>query len=264
MTGFENPLIEKWRSGEPAVGVWCSIASSFTSETAASVGFDYACVDLQHGVVDYSGMVPMLQSIRLHGVTPIVRVSWPEPWLVMQALDAGAFGVVVPLVENAEQAARAVAACRYPPAGIRSYGPTRAAVAHGTDQPTDLDRVACILMIETRTAIANLDEIAATPGVDAIYVGPSDLALALGLPPRPKEPIAEHETEIQRILDACTDRGVVAGIHCPNGTVARRRLEQGFRMVTVGNDIAFLANALRHELGEARRSPGLGAVAAGA
>lgn len=263
MTGFQNPLIEQWQRGEATIGVWCSIASSFTSETAASVGFDYACVDLQHGVVDYADMVPMLQSIRLHGSTPIVRVSWPEPWLVMQALDAGAFGVVVPLIETAEQAARVVAACRYPPDGNRSFGPTRAAIAHATEQPEDLAKVACIVMIETRTALDNLDEIAATPGVDAVYVGPSDLAMALGVHPRPSQPHAGHEAEIQRILDSTARHGVVAGIHCRDGSVARRRLEQGFKMVTVGNDIAFLTWALRDALAEAKSASSPGLAAAG-
>jgi len=254
MDTFQNPLMEKWGRNEPAVGIWCSIASSFTAEGAASVGFDYACIDLQHGVIDYAGMVPMLQAIKLHGVAPIVRVSWPEPWLVMQALDAGALGVVVPLVESAAQAAAAVAACRYPPHGTRSFGPTRAAIAHSTDQPEDLSRVACIVMIETEKALANLDEIASVPGVDAVYVGPSDLALALGLPPRPTEPIPRHEEAIERILETCSSNGIVAGIHSSSGAVARRRLEQGFRMVTVGNDIAFLVSSLRLELAEATRA----------
>jgi 4-hydroxy-2-oxoheptanedioate aldolase len=245
---MKNPLISKWAAGERTVGVWCSIGNSFSAEAAASAGFDYACVDLQHGVVDYSSMVPMLQAIGLQGVTPIVRVPWPEPWLIMQALDAGALGVVVPLIETAEQAALAVAACRYPPTGIRSFGPTRAAIAHGTAEPDELQRVACILMIETEAGIANLDEITSVPGVDAIYVGPSDLALALGLPPRPSGPLAEHERVIGEILEMCQRKGVVAGIHTSAGTIAQRRLAQGFQMATVGTDAAVLVAGLKAEL----------------
>lgn len=249
---MQNPLLEKWAAGGKAVGVWCSVGDSFTAEAAASVGFDYACADLQHGVVDYGAMVGMLQAIKAHGVTPIVRVSWPEPWLIMQALDAGALGVVVPLIENAEQAARAVAACRFPPAGIRSFGPTRAAIAHGTADPDELSRVACILMVETEAGIANLDEIASVPGVDAIYVGPSDLALALGLPPRPTSPLAEHERVIADILAVCQSKGVVAGIHGSSGAVAQGRLAQGFQMATIGSEVAFMVNALKAELATAR------------
>lgn len=262
METFRNPLIEKWRRDEATIGVWCSIASSFTAEAAGSVGFDYACVDLQHGAIDYSDMVPMLQAIGTHPTVPIVRVSWPEPWLIMQALDAGAYGVVVPMIETAEQAARVVAACRYPPTGARSFGPTRASLAHSTADPDDLVKVACIVMIETRQAMANLDQIAATPGLDAVYVGPSDLALALDLPPRPVQPIPEHEQEIERILETAGHHGVVAGIHCASGAVARRRLDQGFRMVTVGNDITFLLAGLRDQLDEARHGLKQGGAAA--
>lgn len=252
MTTFQNPLLDAWTRGEATLGVWCSIASSFTAEEASSLDFDYACVDLQHGVVDYSAMVPMLQAIGLHGTVPVVRVSWPEPWLIMQVLDAGALGVVVPLIETAEQATRAVAACRYPPAGNRSFGPTRAAIAHSTADPTELSRVACVLMVETERGVANLEEIAGVPGVDAIYIGPSDLALALGLPPRPNGPLDEHEAMIEHIRTTCERHGVVAGIHCASGSVARTRVEQGFSMVTVGSDAALLVAALRSELAEAR------------
>ncbi len=259
---FRNPLLEKWGRGAATIGVWCSVANSFTAEAASSVGFDYACVDLQHGVVDYSGMVPMLQAIGSSQTAPIVRVSWNEPWLIMQALDAGAHGVVVPMIEDAEQAASAVASCRYPPLGARSFGPTRASVAHSTADPDDLSKVACIVMIETERALANLEEIVATPGLDAVYVGPSDLAMALGLPPRPVQPIPEHEQEIARILDTAGRHGVTAGIHCASGAIARRRLEQGFKMVTVGNDIVFLLGALRDQLAEARQGLGQDVAAA--
>lgn len=259
---FQNPLIESWQRGEATAGVWCSIASSFSAETAASIGYDYACVDLQHGAIGYSDMVPMLQAISSQGVVPLVRVSWPEPWLVMQALDAGALGVVVPLVESAEQAALAVSAFSYPPSGTRSFGPTRASVSHGTDDPADLSRVACILMIETAQALANLDEIAATPGIDALYVGPSDLAMALGLPPRPTKFLPDHEREIERIRETCERHGVIAGIHCSSGAIARHRLEQGFMMVTVGSDIGFLTASLRSALAEARSAGGLAAAGA--
>jgi 4-hydroxy-2-oxoheptanedioate aldolase len=164
------------------------------------------------------------------------------------------------MIETAEQAARAVSAFRYPPDGTRSFGPTRAAVAHATAEPADLVKVASILMIETRQALDNLDEILATPGLDAIYIGPSDLALTLGLPPRPTGPLPEHEAEIERILRRAESHGVVAGIHCASGTVARGRLDQGFRMVTVGNDVVFLLSSLRDQLDDARHS-GHGAAA---
>lgn len=240
---FRNPILDSWTQGATTHGIWCSVASSFTAEIVASAGYDYACVDLQHGAVDYSSMLPMLQAIKLHNVTPIVRVSWCEKWMIMQALDAGAFGVIVPMIDTAEDAAEAASACRYPPVGHRSFGPTRVSIANGTADPDELGRVACIPMIETEQGMKNLDEIAATRGVDALYIGPGDLALSMGLPPRPAQPIPEHEAAIEQIREACADSGIASGIHCASGAEARRRRQQGFTMVTVGNDSALLRKA---------------------
>lgn len=249
---FRNPMLETWARGEPTLGVWCSIAGSFSAETAASAGYDYACVDLQHGAVDYADMLPMLQAIQLQGASPIVRVSWSERWMIMQALDAGAYGVIVPMIDTPGDAARAVSACRYPPAGERSFGPTRTAIANRTVDPDELSSVACIPMIETAAGLANLDGIAATPGVDALYVGPGDLALALGLPPRFAGEIPEHEEAIERIRQACDDNGIVAGVHCSSGAEARKRRQQGFTMITVAADSVLLRTAATEALAAAR------------
>src|ERR671916_44092 len=161
-----------------------TVPGSVGAEIFASAGVDYVCVDQQHGVIDYDSMVPMFQAIRAEGATPITRVLSNDPFLIMKALDAGALGVIVPLVNNAEDAARAVAACRYPPRGVRSYGPVRAAGVIGSRDPEELGGGGlCLGMVETREALERVDEIAATPGLDGIYIGPSDLALSLGLHP---------------------------------------------------------------------------------
>lgn len=249
---FRNPMLESWARGEPTLGVWCSMAGSFSAETASSAGFDYACVDLQHGGVDYSGMLPMLQAIQLQGVSPVVRVSWSEKWMIMQALDAGAYGVIVPMIDTPQDAARAVSACRYPPVGERSFGPTRTAIANRTVDPDELSSVACILMIETAAGLANLDAIAATPGVDALYVGPADLALSMGLPPRFTGENPEHEEAIERIRRACEDNDVVPGIHCSSGAEAKKRRLQGFTMVTVAADSVLLRTGAAEALAVAR------------
>lgn len=249
---LQNVVLQKWGRKEATHGIFCSVGSSFSAEIVASAGYDYACVDLQHGALDYSLMLPMLQAIAVHDVVPFVRVSWCESWMIMQALDAGAAGVIVPMIDTAEEAAAAVSACRYPPHGERSFGPTRVSIAVGTADPDTLSRVACIPMIETAQGLKNLDRIAATPGVDALYVGPGDLALSLGLPPRPEQPIPEHEAAIETIREACLDNGIVAGIHCASGSEARRRREQGFLMVTVGNDSALLKKGASDALEAAR------------
>jgi 4-hydroxy-2-oxoheptanedioate aldolase len=171
----------------------------------------------------------------------------------MKALDAGAWGVIVPLVNNAEDAARAVSACRYPPQGMRSYGPVRAAGVIGSRDPEKLGgEVLCLVMVETREGLERVDEIAATPGLDGIYIGPSDLALSLGLPPTLDVREDKHAEAIEQIRGACHRNGIAAGIHSPDGKWARRHSEAGFEMVTVATDAALLKGAALRELAEAR------------
>lgn len=237
------------REGRPAVGGWCSIPSSFSAELVASLGPDYVCVDMQHGLTGISELVPMLQGIAVHGPTPLVRIPHRDLATAQRALDAGAQGVIVPLVQNARDAAEAVAACRYPPLGTRSFGPIRARLHLGTDTEQVNREVLCIVMIETAEGLANLDEILACPGVDAVYVGPADLALGLGARVGSESAIADA---LDRILSACRSRGVPAGIHAASGDGARRALEQGFMMATVTTDAALLSAVYQRELTVAR------------
>ncbi len=229
------------------------VPSSFGAEVLAGTGVDYVCVDQQHGVIGYDAMVPMLQAIDAGGAAPITRVLSGDPYRIMKSLDAGAWGVIVPLVNSAADAERAVAACRYPPRGVRSYGPVRAAGVVGSGDPEVLEAAAlCLVMVETRGALERVDEIAATPGLDGIYVGPSDLALSLGLPPTLEILEDEHAKAIERVREACARNGIVAGIHAPSGEWARRHAEAGFDMVTVATDASLLRGAALAELAVAR------------
>src|SRR5918997_5730131 len=188
-----NPLRATWAGGRTVFGLWMTVPGSVGAEILAGAGVDYVCVDQQHGVIDYDAMVPMFQAIRAEGPAPITRVLSNDPFLIMKALDAGAWGVIVPLVNDTEDAARAVAACRYPPQGVRSYGPVRAARVIGSRDPEDLaGEVLCIVMVETREGLERVEEIAATPGLDGLYIGPSDLALSLGLTPTLEIMEGEH------------------------------------------------------------------------
>lgn len=251
---FENPLRAMWSQGEVARGAWCSSPSSVVAETVAATGYDYVCVDLQHGAVDYSDSVPMLQAISGQGATPIARVPSNDAATIGKVLDAGALGVVVPLVDNAAEAARAVAACRYPPRGGRSFGPVRAATVTGSRDVADLDQVVVAVMVETREGLRNVDEIAATPGLDAIYVGPADLALALDLPPAYERTETAHIEAIDSIRRACERHRIVAGIHCVGGAMGARRAAQGFRMTTLVNDLALVRAGAAAELEAATRA----------
>lgn len=244
-------LVERWRAGETTYGAWCVVPSTVTAQRVAMADLDYVCVDQQHGAIGYSDATPMFQVIAPHA-TPITRVHWNDPGTIMKALDAGAQGVVVPLVSTGEQAEAAVAACRYPPNGIRSYGPVVATAMLGTRDPRALERVACIVMIETLEGLNNLDEIVSTPGVDAVYVGPADLALTLDLPPAYEHDDPRHADAITAIRAACVRHGVVAGIHCANGQMAARRVEEGFQMVTVAQDLGVMNGAIAESLQAAR------------
>jgi 4-hydroxy-2-oxoheptanedioate aldolase len=222
-----------------------------TAELAAAAGYDYVCIDLQHGLSDEWTMVSMLQATGAAGGTALVRPTWNEPGLIMRALDLGAAGVIIPLVSSPAEAERAVEACHYPPVGTRSYGPSRAELVLGSSVPEELAAAAlCFVMIETREGLDQVEEIAATPGLDGLYIGPSDLSLALGITPRVGGP--ELEQAIARVLEAAHAHGLIAGMHCGSGEAARARAEQGFDMVTVVVDAALFAASIARELADAR------------
>lgn len=251
-------LRAKWEADEATFGLWAGIPSSITAELAGLAGYDYVCVDLQHGLGTEATMVSMFQAAQAGGTVPLARLAWNEPWLIMRALDLGAAGVILPLIDNAGEAARAVEACRYPPHGRRSYGPIRAEIIAGTAVPDELGADAlCFAMIETREGLENLDEIAATPGLDGLYIGPSDLSIALGLPPRAvavdlgedRHALAEA---IDRIREACAANGLIAGMHCAGGAAAERYAADGFRLITVGVDTSLFKATIARELDAAR------------
>src|SRR4029434_1106770 len=166
-------------------------------------------------------VAPMLQAISQTDTTPVVRVAWNEPAAIMKALDLGAYGIIVPLVNTPEEAAKAVAACRYPPVGIRSSGPVRAVHYGGADYVAKAnDEIIVMCMIETKEGLDTLDAICATPGLDAIYIGPSDLAFAIGMNPRPDNPDPVHMATCDKIRDTAHKHGKKACMHCASGTFA--------------------------------------------
>jgi 4-hydroxy-2-oxoheptanedioate aldolase len=246
-----SPLVlrDTLKAGGSATGLWAAIPSDFATELMVVPGVDYVCVDQQHGVIDYSTMVSMFRAIDARGAAPLTRVPVNEPSVIGRALDAGAHGVVVPLVSTRDEALAAVSACRYPPTGIRSFGPIRSALTLGSRDTAVLgDGMLCFVMVETRAGLENIDEIAGTPVLDGIYIGPADLALGLGLAPSLDKQDPEHVDAIQRILKACQANDIVPGIQCSSGRSASRYLSEGFRFVTFGKDSALLRDAARAEV----------------
>jgi 4-hydroxy-2-oxoheptanedioate aldolase len=198
---------------------------------------------MQHGLVDYSNALPMLQTISTTDVTPLARVNWNEPGQIMKILDAGCYGVVCPMVSNKEEAEKFVQACMYPPNGYRSFGPIRGLIYGGSDYAEHAnDEILKLAMIETEESLGKLDEIMSTPGVDGIYIGPADLSLAIGEKPgfdRPEN--TKAYSEILRILEHAKKNNIFAGIHNGTPEYATKMIEKGFNFVTIASDLRALS-----------------------
>ena len=243
----------KLRRREPVVGYWIQLDSPASTERLARLGYDYVSLDAQHGLFGYAGMLAALTAIDAGGRSVgLVRVAANDATPIGRALDAGAAGVIVPLVNTAEDAAAAVAASRYPPTGIRSYGPTRAGMRIGPT-PAEADAAVVVLvMIETAEGLVNVDEIAATPGLDGLYIGPSDLNLAVGGASPADPAVADaFESALRRVRSACEANGLAAGLHTRSGEEAAKRMAEGFTLLTVASDITHLEAAAAAHLAAA-------------
>jgi 4-hydroxy-2-oxoheptanedioate aldolase len=242
----ENGLRKLWAADKPAVNGWLAIANGFSAEVMAHAGFDSLTIDLQHGVVDYQAMVGMLQAVSTTDTVPVVRVPWLEPGILMKALDAGAYAVICPMISTREDAQRLVAYTSYAPRGTRSFGPVRALIYSGADYPQRAnDTIVRFAMIETAQALDNLDAIMSVEGLDAVYIGPSDLSLALGCRPVFDDVDPPVAQAIDHILERAKAHGLVAGIHNLGPQAALARIAKGFRFTTVGSDARLMAAAAR-------------------
>jgi 4-hydroxy-2-oxoheptanedioate aldolase len=245
-----NTIRDAWDAGRCATNAWCSIGAPYGAEILAAAGYDAVTVDLQHGMFGVDAAIGMLQAISAQAATPLVRVPALDPAIVMKMLDAGAYGVICPMIETADQAAQLVAACRYPPRGNRSYGPSRGLLHGGSDYVEHADdTVLAWAMVETRAGLAALDAICATPDLDAIYIGPSDLASDLGQPigAIPLPPALDEA--IDRIITTAHAAGVRVGIFCVNEDMATDMVRRGVDLVTVRNDAGLLRHASAQILG---------------
>lgn len=253
----QNNIKTLWDGGKAAINGWLSVACPFTAEIMAEQGYDSITIDLQHGLVGYEVATSMLQAMRASNVVPLVRVPWLDPADIMKALDAGAYGVICPMVNTAEDAARLVSYVRYPPFGTRSFGPTRANFSVGADYGQHADgQVLCFAMIETAEAVKNIDSIVSTPGLDGVYIGPADLTLGLTGRKYPtgfdrQEP--EMVEAIRHILERAHRAGIRAALHNGTPEYAARAVEWGFDLVTISNDVRLLAGAAQASVSTARK-----------
>ncbi|MGK0170138.1 MAG: 4-hydroxy-2-oxoheptanedioate aldolase [Gammaproteobacteria bacterium] len=246
-----NNIKKLWRDGKSATLGWLSVSHGFTAEIMARQGFDALCIDMQHGTSEMGDLLPMLQAVSQTDTVPFVRVAWNEPAPIMKAIDLGAYGIIVPLVNTAKEAAMAVAACRYPPVGMRSSGPVRAVHYGGPDYFTKAnDEIIVMAMIETKEGLANLDAICATPGLDAVYIGPADLSFALDMAPRADNPDPVHLATCDKIRDAAHKAGIKAVMHCAGAEFAAGAIKRGFDMVMLTSDLHCMITGARIQLDE--------------
>ena len=253
---MENRVKQAWSRGETVIAGWLQIPSGFAAETMCKAGYDALTVDMQHGVQDYHSLVACFQAMTPQGPVPMVRVPWNEPGIIGKVLDAGAMGVICPMVNTPDEARALVSAMRYPPLGARSHGPIRAGVygEAGTYYKTANADVICMPMIETEQAVRNIDAILDTPGIDAVYIGPGDLGLSMGLPPAIDREEPEVLKHYETVLRACERRGIAAGLHNATAAYAIRMSHMGFRYVVLSSDAAIMLRAAAIEVSDIRRA----------
>lgn len=244
--------------GGRILNAWCSIPSAYVAEAIAHQGFDTVTIDLQHGAIDYACAFAMLQAISTSPATPLARAPWNEPGMLMKLLDAGAYGLICPMINTKTDAEAFAGACRYPPLGVRSFGPNRVVYYAGADYARHAnEEVLLLAQIETAETVGNLDAILSVPGLDGVYVGPGDLSLSMGAAP------AMAPTD-QRVLDAMASvreraraKGLIAGVHTDGPETARTRYEEGFQLCSLQTDMRMLVDAARRAVsavkGEGRR-----------
>ena len=257
---ISNRIREKWASGSPVLNGWLSVPNAFTAEVMADQGYDSLTVDIQHGLHDYASAVAAFQAMRASGVVPMARVPWLDAGWIMKVLDAGAYGVICPMINNRAEAAELARHCRYPPRGERSFGPTRALYSAGSDYAEKAnDEIIVFAMIETADGVRNAAEICETDGIDGIYIGPSDLTLGYTNGRLPAG-FDREETEmievIKNILAAAKVAGIRACMHCGSPDYAARAIGWGFDMATVSSEARLMASAASASVGRFRQLTG--------
>jgi len=244
-----NVIQEAARDGRPTFGVWSAVPSQASAEILGRSGIDWVLLDLQHGSANEGDVLPLIQAIELGGSSALVRVGWADPQLIMRAMDLGAIGVVVPMVSTPEQAQLAARAMRYPPIGERSFGPLRRTFvpSEGVEAPHT-----CVVMIETLEGLANVDAIAATPGVDVVLVGPVDLGLALGLGLDLTGSNPKLVEAMREVVAACRRHGKVAGGVSLRPDNPQLLLELGMRFITLGSDAGYIGQGIAADVARAK------------
>ncbi len=241
-----NPVTDKLRRGEPSLGTWLALASPVAAEAMALVGWDWLVVDMEHSPVGFETMTGCFRAIQLGGAVPMARVPWNDTIWIQRTLDAGALGLVVPMVNTPDDARAVVANMRYATRGQRSWGSSRVApYLAGEYRDWADEHLTIIVMIETIGAVRHAEEILAVDGVTGCFVGPNDLALSMGLAMTDVGPGTAHEAAVMEVLAASRNTGKAAGKHCADAAEATRRIGEGFQFLAVSSDSAYMQSAAR-------------------
>jgi 4-hydroxy-2-oxoheptanedioate aldolase len=249
----KNELRRIVAGGGTVLNAWLSIPNAFSAEMMSHQGWDSVTIDLQHGAVGYQAAVDMMTAISTTAAVPMVRVPWNEPIMTAKLLDAGAYGIICPMINTKAEAESLVSFCRYPPRGARSLGPNRAVLYGGADYAQHAnEEILIFAMVETREALHNLQDIVAVDGLDGVYVGPSDLSLSFGKPPSLDPQDAEILGAIKHICEVTRHAGKIAGVHTDSAKTAIRRFGEGYQLCTILNDVRLMASAAAAQVREAR------------
>ena len=256
-----NHVKERLAAGEPSVGTWLALPSPEAAEYVAAVGFDWLVADTEHNAIDIRTLAYMFTAMAGTGTAPMVRIPWNSHENIKRVLDAGAWGVVVPMVNTRAEAEAAVAACRYPPRGRRSVGGGRHALSFDTTADEYFqhacDNVLVVVQIEHIRGVEAAAEILGVPGVDACFIGPNDLAASMGRGlgvslETDDPPLVEAIDHVRRV---CLEHGVAPGIHCSNGKGVARRIAEGFQFCAMASELRYLLSGLRNDLSHVGWTP---------
>lgn len=255
-----NTTKAKLKAGEAVVGTWLAVPSAVSARFMAQLGFDYLCVDMEHQPIDLETASAMFSTIAQSGVTPLARIPWNTPENIKRVLDCGAHGIVVPMVNTREEAEAAVAAAKYPPAGIRSVGGMVHALNFGTDPATYYaranDEILVVLQTESPQGVENADEIYSVPGVDAVFIGPNDLLSMMHLTPAMESPAPQFVEALAHVVKTADKHGIAPGIHTASAEACQRRIGEGFRFMAIASDARFMVAGAQAQLGQFQKSGG--------
>lgn len=259
-----NHVRAKLKRGEPAIGTWLVLPDPFAARMMAEVGFDWLTVEMEHTPVTFETAAQSFLNISAAGCAPLARVPWNTGENIKRVLDTGAWGVIVPMVNSRAEAEAAVRGTRYHPLGDRSIGGQLHTATFGTDGPTYYakanDEVLLVIMAEHVDAVARIDEIVSTPGIDAVFIGPNDLLNSMGKPPAFHSDDPQFTDAIAKVLDACKRHKVPAGIHVVDPAIAKQRIAEGFQFIAIGSEAGMMLGKATELVKELGLGPGETAV----